>query len=297
LKTLYILLAFCLFFALGCSYFGGENNTTFHALIIGINNYTDPSVPDLNYCVNDANDMHDTLIQNGWKDEEITLLLDGEATKNAILSAMDSMVKNADASDYILIFYSGHGTFIADSSGDETDGTDEAIVPVDYIYGNNSTLILDDEIGECFASCKTEKGAFIFDSCNSGGFINKSGAISTGGFIKRSPVAGEPQARYFNIMETKGPGANGDLDVINIPVLTASGENEDSFEFPSLQHGVFTYFILEAMHNRNADTNHDGYITIRELFDYAEIQTESFSLYQHPQLRFSRDLLDILITR
>ena len=110
-------------------------------------------------------------------------------------------------------------------------------------------------------------------------------------------VIGEAQTRYIQIMETKGPGTNGDLDILNIPVMTASGEHEDSFEFPSLQHGAFTYFILEGIQNRSTDTNSDGYITIRELFDYAEIQTELFTEYQHPKLRFPRKLIDILITR
>ncbi|UCB45389.1 MAG: hypothetical protein JSV25_14445, partial [Spirochaetota bacterium] len=130
------------------------------------------------------------------------------------------------------------------------------------------------------------KGVFIFDSCNSGGFINM--ALGTGG---------EAQARYVHVMDIKGSGTNGDLDVLKLPVMTASDEHEDSFEFDSLQHGAFSYFILAGLKNRNADTNIDGFITIRELFDYAKSQTEFFTSYQHPKLRFPRELIDILITR
>ncbi|UCB46715.1 MAG: caspase family protein, partial [Spirochaetota bacterium] len=286
MKAVYTAMVFCFLSFFGCSFFGGVGNTAFHALVIGINQYNDPAINDLDYCVNDANGIHDSLIQNGWKEEEITLLLDGEATKTAILSAINSIVGDANPNDYILIFYSGHGTAIADSDGDESDGIDEAIVPVDYIYGNASTLILDDDIGKSFSTCRTEKGVFIFDSCNSGGFINM--ALGTGG---------EAQARYVHVMDIKGSGTNGDLDILNLPVMTSSDETEYSFELPALQHGVFSYFILAGLKNRNADTNDDAFITIRELFDYAKSQTEFFTSYQHPKLRFPRELIDILITR
>jgi uncharacterized caspase-like protein len=286
IKFLTFLLAALLFIA-GCSFLGTGGNTTFHALIIGINEYIDGNIPDLEWCVSDANGMRQMLLQRGWKDEEITILLDGEATKDSILSEVQSIADACGAGDYILIYYSGHGSITSDGSGDEGDGIDEAIVPVDCDTGDPSTLLLDDELGDAVSRCSTEKGVFIFDSCNSGGFIASSLAEEIG-----------MRSRYVETAGTRGIGSSGDLDIVNIPVLAASGEDEDSFEYDNLQHGVFTYYLLDGLSGLTADKNSDGYISIRELFDYAEIQTEYYTMhFQHPRLRFSREFLDILITR
>jgi uncharacterized caspase-like protein len=271
----------------GCFFAGTGQDTAFHALIVGIDLYDDPLINDLSYCKDDANGMRAMLLQYGWNENEITLLLDQEATKAAILSAVGSMAEACGPGDYVLIFFSGHGAYVLDTSGDESDGTDEAIVPVDFDSDDFSTLLLDDELGSAVSGCRTEKGVFIFDSCQSGGFIASFFTQGT-----------EARARYHEIAGVRGTASNGDLDVVNIPVMTASGEYEYAFEDPPLAHGVFTYFLLDGLSGLAADRNSDGHISIRELFDYAEIQTEYYTIHsQHPQLRFSREFLDILITR
>ncbi len=280
-----------LFFAAGCYLLPIDENTEFFALIIGINDYNDGDVKDLKWCVDDATDLRNSLIDNGWKDSEIVLLTDGGATKSAILGTLTSFVAQAGKNDYLFLYYSGHGTVVGDASGDEPDGSDEAIVPVDYIDGDNTTLILDDELGEIFSGSSTQKGVFIFDACNSGGFINK--ALNTGGL----------NVRYTETANIKGQATNGDLDITQFPVLAASGQYEFAYENSDLQHGIFTYFILKGLSGLNADADNDDYITIRELFDYAENHTKSYveyyygSVYQHPQLRYPREFVDILVTR
>ena len=110
-------------------------------------------------------------------------------------------------------------------------------------------------------------------------------------------------ARAIETTNIKGPAANGDLDITQFPVLAASGQYEYSYENSALQHGVFTYFILDGLSGRRADADNDDYITIRELFNYAENHTKSYVEYQygfvfqHPQLRYPREFIDILVTR
>ena len=50
-------------------------------------------------------------------------------------------------------------------------------------------------------------------------------------------------------------------------VLSASGPNEVSVEKDALQHGVFTYYLIEALRGA-ADRNHDRLITTDEVYDY-----------------------------
>jgi len=195
-----------------------------------------------------------------------------------------NFINKTTSNDYILVFYSGHGTQIPDTNGDETDGYDEAIVPVDF-NGDISSLIIDDDLGEIFSHSKTQKGVFIFDSCFSGGFINKS--LTNSGLKVRS----------LTNAKAVGDPTSQDLDIYNIPVLTASSFDEPAGEYDSLKHGVFTYSILKGFENMNADYNNDGYITVREIFKYAETYTRTLTDDdQHPELQAPQFFTDILIT-
>lgn len=279
------------FIIFGCS-ITPENQTHFYALLIGINDYADPQVPDLGYCVEDAIGIKNALIYQGWNESDITLLLDSQASKDNIIKKLQDIFSKANNQDFILVYYSGHGTVVPDTNGDEIDGDDEAIVPWDFSFSDYSTLLLDDELGELFQSCPTEKGTIIFDSCNSGGFINKS--IETSGI----------QVRTINT-ESKNPGLNGDLDITNFPVLTASSQDEYSWEIGGeISHGIFTYFILEGMNQGLADNNGDGLVSIKEIFSYTRDNTIEFTKnypsitqVQHPQILFNRSFVDITITR
>jgi uncharacterized caspase-like protein len=273
-----------------------ESDTDFYGLIIGINDYTNlPPANDLNYCEADATSIYNALLKNDWQNGDLSLLLGNAATKSDVLSTLDNILNQADENDLVLVYFSGHGINFIDPSGEEADGYDEAIVPVDYVPGDKGTVITDDELGTLFGSCKTQKGVFMIDCCYSGGVINKS--------LSQSSLV----PKYIDDPITRGSGGSGDLDVITFPVMTAASQNEYSYEDPFLQHGIFTYFLIEGLSEGlsklRADKNGDDFITVRELFLYAENQTELFikTNYpftdQHPVLRFPMDFIDILITR
>ena len=61
------------------------------AVIIGINEYVDPNIPNLRFARADAEAIHDVLIDPAigrFKPENVTLLVDGEATERNIRSAL-----------------------------------------------------------------------------------------------------------------------------------------------------------------------------------------------------------------
>lgn len=132
------------------------------ALCIGINDYPGTGL-DLRGCVNDANDWAATLAARGFT---VKTLLDGQATKGAMVAAFKDLIGSAKAGDSLAITFSGHGTLAPDTSGDETDGYDEALCPHDIQQGQ---VLLDDEIHEIFN--KRLAGVrliLISDSCHSG---------------------------------------------------------------------------------------------------------------------------------
>ncbi len=287
MKNGIIFLSICVvFLSAGCAIGPNQHDTEFYGLLIGINYDTNAYMTDdLSWCEADAASMKDSLLQNSWEEAELATLYGNEASRAAIINGLTSMVAQAGEKDYLLVYFSGHGITIADVNGDEADGTDEALVPEDYVSGNSSTLITDDELNAIFSSCKTAKGAFIVDACFSGGLVNKS--------MSETGV----RAKYIEGVHSKGSGGGGDLTITSLPVMTASSQNEESVELDSLEHGLFTYYLIQGLDTKLADRNKDKFITVRELFEYAEIHIEYYPYPQHPVLRCPLDFIDILITR
>ena len=128
------------------------------ALCVGINNY--PGITnDLRGCVNDANDWAELLELSGFQIEK---LLDGQATKHNILNALDQLITGATAGDQIVFTYSGHGTSVADTSGDEVDSYDEAL----YVYDG---VLLDDQLRDLIQKLQPDVHMVVIsDSCFSG---------------------------------------------------------------------------------------------------------------------------------
>ncbi len=66
-----------------------------------------------------------------------------QPTKANILRAMHWLVKDARPNDSLFFHYSGHGGQTKDLDGDEEDGYDEVIYPVDFRQAGH---IVDDEM-------------------------------------------------------------------------------------------------------------------------------------------------------
>jgi hypothetical protein len=83
----------------------------FFALLIGINEYRDP-VHNLFGAVRDVNDVrHYLQDQLHVPSNQISIILDSEATKKAILNRIRALENDdrIEKEDPILIYYSGHG--------------------------------------------------------------------------------------------------------------------------------------------------------------------------------------------
>lgn len=144
------------------------------ALCIGINNYPGTHM-DLQGCVNDANDWAVTLAERGFA---VDKLLDSQATKAAMMSAMEDLIARASKGDSLVITFSGHGTYQPDTDGDEADGLDEALCP--YDLQTSGAALTDDEIKALFATRKDGvRIVLISDSCHSG-TVTRAAAAEAG---------------------------------------------------------------------------------------------------------------------
>ena len=138
------------------------------ALLVGINDYPGTQ-NDLFGCVNDITNVYDVLVKYfGFAPSDIVLLSNARAGKAAILNALKTLLGGAQSGDALVFHYSGHGSQVRDTEGDELDdGKDEVICPYDFNWTDG--FIKDDDFANLFASLK--KGVrleVILDSCHSG---------------------------------------------------------------------------------------------------------------------------------
>ena len=91
---------------------------------------------------------------------------------------------------YLLTRSAGHGGQAEDEDGDEEDGYDEVIYPVDY---KNAGHIVDDQIHHVVVK-PLQAGVrltAIFDSCHSGSVMDLPYVYSTKGVLKEPNLAAE----------------------------------------------------------------------------------------------------------
>lgn len=246
------------------------------ALCIGINDYPGTQ-NDLSGCVNDANDWAAELAKRGFT---ITQLLDGHATKANMTAMIGAAISGASSGDTVVITYSGHGTWVPDSSGDEPDGRDEGLCPWDI---GHAGPLLDDEIRQLFdRRAHGVRVLLLSDSCH-------SGSVTRGDAADLAP--GMPRARYMPLQDWMVAGklpatakrpktlvhgfkhSGGDL------LLAGAEDSEYSWDtrFHGRPNGAFTYYALKTL-REDAPSNYDDW------FKLISAYLPSSKLPQHPQI-------------
>lgn len=165
------------------------------ALLIGINYFGQRG--QLRGCINDVRNMTAYLSEHfGYKREDMVILTDDQRhqmslpSKQNILRAMHWLVKDARPNDSLFFHYSGHGGQTKDLDGDEPDGYDEVIYPVDFRQAGHIT---DDEMHRIMVR-PLQSGVrltAIFDSCHSGTALDLPFIYSTQGVLKEPNLAKE----------------------------------------------------------------------------------------------------------
>lgn len=147
---------------------------TKRAVLIGINYVGQQG--ELSGCHNDVLNMKEYLMDvHGFAEENMTVLMDDgvhlDPTKDNILAAYEQIVAESASGDVVYCHYSGHGSKVTDRNGDEADGYDETLVPVDYY---SAGMIKDDDLLKKLV-LPMAAGVFatsIMDCCHSGTILD-----------------------------------------------------------------------------------------------------------------------------
>lgn len=269
------------------------------ALLIGINRY--PLLApryQLKGCVNDVQLMSAVLRDNfGFPPQNVTALLDEEATREGILSALDGLVGRVSGGDVVVVFYSGHGSQMTDREGDEPDGLDETIVPHDGGRSPHPNRdITDDEVYEWLLRLTdvTPYVTLVFDSCHSG-TVNRDLFGLRARWVEPderpieelppSPVAHLPVRRAVRDLGPSGWLPPGKRYVL----IAGCRDDESSYEHRLIQggeeivHGALTYFLCRELIRAERGA------TYRDVFERAGAQVTAVQPRQHPQIEGASD--------
>ena len=227
------------------------------ALCVGINLYKNYPQATLQGCVNDAHDMASILKTFlGFKDSDISILTDAQATKQNIMEHLKAIVTEAKAGkiSYIVFSMSSHGTQVPDRNHDEPDQVDEAFCPHDLAQAGNAWdlhhVIVDDELHDLLVTLPSNVLLEGFlDTCHSG-----TGFKLVDLLFDRKPRFMPPPS-YEALQAVEGKHSRGltrallEKGIVHHILWAACRANQTSADahIGGSWHGAFTYYFCKEL--------------------------------------------------
>jgi len=227
------------------------------ALVIGNSEYDDASLARLITPSEDVNDLA-TLLKSpdiGGFDEVLTLVNEAATT---VRKAVARLFKEKSSDDLLLLYFSGHGVLddqghlylaVKDTERDLLSGT---AIPANFITGEMDRS-------------RSKRQVLIFDCCHSGAFARGSKGVVGASVGTASVFEGTGYGRV---------------------VLTATDATQYAWEGDQVigqaDNSVFTHFMIQGLQTGEADQDHDGRITLDELYDYVYAQVVATTPKQTP---------------
>ena len=226
-----------------------------HAVIIGINEYVDPKIPNLRFARADAEAVYRVLTDptiGRFKPDNVTLLLDAQATERNIRSALGTQLpRRAGGDSTVFIYFAGHGAPVIDPRSRSVDGLEKYLIPHDAVADDlRASGIAMDTVQQYFSWLTASQVICFLDSCYSGSAGGRS--FDHPAYQTRAMLSDE----FLESLASEGRF-----------VVTACGANEVSLESPEAGHGIFTRHLVEGLRGA-ADADGNGKVTIDELYEY-----------------------------
>ena len=237
------------------SLFAGDS----YALLVGVKQYDKKQFNPLKFSEDDVTVLAEQLQKVGFKKDNIVLMtqstgaqtIDLLPTRDRIGTQFNTLLKELQPEDTLLVVFSGHGVqFKEDSS--------QYFCPADAQLENKNSLISIKGIYSALsnsAKCRAKNKLLIVDAC------------------RNEPIS------------AAGKSAKGiDLDAIGVDrkappqglaAIYSCSQNEISWEHPDLKHGVFLYHVIQAF-GGEGDLDKDGELSLQELTQFTVKNTQRF---------------------
>ncbi len=236
-----------------------------HALLIGVSGYR--FVTCLPVAVrNDVQDLSRTLSAQdlcGYNPANVVELLDAQATRAAVMEALEHLASRAGPEDTACVYFSGHGAVLNEATYEDsfllTVESDLAKLP--------TTAISSDEFAGALMKVKAKRLLVFVDACHAGG-----AAISKGVGGRQTPhiKSGYSEKTFAKLANGSGRA-----------LMASCRASEESSILHGARNSVFTTAILEGLRGA-ADTTASGFIRVFDLFDYVADQVSQAVAEQHP---------------
>lgn len=213
------------------------NKPDLHVFMVAVDKYRDKALW-LNYSKNDADAVGKAFSDKSKKIfNKISLykLYDNEVTKDLLSAKFTEIGKNIKPDDVFIFYLAGHGVT------NDSDG-DYYYLPSDFRYTGSEAIvsggISKQIIMENLLKIKAQKLILLFDTCNSGSFIDKP---ASRGISEKTAID--------RLKKTIGRA-----------IIVASSESQVALEGFE-DHGVFTYALIQGLLGK-ADFNKNDQITV-----------------------------------
>lgn len=240
------------------------------ALVVGIGQYQYPGIKPLKYPAKDAREFAALLTNPSYgrfKSSHVVLLTDAAATTNRIKSEIERLREVAGPEDLVVLYISTHGSPRDLSSLDvnyivthdtNPDRLWTTSLPMVEVVKDASRMIRAQRmvtfLDTCFSGAATLAGAFANETAAPSA-RSTSGAAEGGKAI--GFVSGVSQQTLSQAVTTSGTAR---------VIISASQPNESSWESNTLQNGIFTYYLIQALKQNK------GMLPIGEAFNFLQDQ-------------------------
>jgi len=246
------------------------------AVVIGNKNYE--FFGDVDYAHNDARAMKKYLIEVLGFDESRVFYIEDAKLRDFNTHFGNIMTHRGKLFRYVksgvsdvFVFYSGHG--VAGLNDEKVYLLPTDVAPKEAELSGYPLWQFYKNLNQISARSIT----VVMDACNSGEPLPEL----SGGLI---------------IQNSSGSLKNG-------VVITSSSEEEYSGWYSEKCHGIFTYYFLKAIQDKNADANRDNRLTVQELYDYISDENEGVPytastlhfIEQHPTINGGADRDKVLV--
>ena len=273
------------------------------ALIVGIN--YPGTAHELRGCVNDAN-LINSVITDHYGFTNVRMLLDNDATTDNMIAELERLVADTVPGDVVYFHYSGHGSQMYDTHGDEADGLDEIICPVDLDW--KTKVIRDDDLKRIFDKVPNGVNLTVtLDCCNSGGGLDQdnqyqslgeareaiAGGVQKGaGRFLPPPEPAEQALQTEAYLGFKPKALSRDVDATGLLISGCQAHQTSADAYINGGYiGACTYVLADTLKNAQYDMNYKDLVDSmnRQLADYGFTQRPELN---GPELLFGRTFLE-----
>jgi len=235
------------------------------ALLVGISNYQDPDISDLNYTVNDVTQFYDALVDpnvcNASRDKVFLMTDDSignsTPTHTNVVFRLGTLVSRIKPEDTFIFYFSGHGMIREGKQYLLTINSDPR--SLDTLEVSATSL---EKVQSMLKKVKARQILIILDACRNDPEKGKGDNNNelTDDLAKGFKSLKEQTTENFDIIAT----------------LFASSLGQRAYEWDEKKAGVFSYYLLDGLRGKASDNNKK--VTLRGLAGYVEQKVNAWSL-------------------